>query len=519
MPPLERLTVINDTPKQISRLRFAGLFAGIFLPTLTLVPLGSLWLWQNGYLLHWALATLVSVAGAALLQRRILGSLRSVSGTPGATADSRVEASWTPSERGAWLAVEEIAKRASATPIDSRDAVLELGEKTIRAVANRLHPEVSDPLWQFTVPEAFALMERVSRRLGAYAAENVPLGDRLTVAQILAAYRWRGALGLAEKAYDVWRFARLVNPVTAATHELRERISKQLFELGRTHVTDRLVDVYVKEVGRAAIDLYGGRLRVSKAQLQSHVSQASKADSDIIASRANEPLRVLVVGSRGSGKSSLVRVIRSELSVGAEILPTTPSEVPYKIERSEFANSIVVDTPGLDGSQKSIDAFLAKLKDCDLLLFVAPAHLGDRQNERSLIAAARAFFEALPHRLMPPTRVILTHADLLQPIADWNPPYDEASQGAKADAIRAAVTAASGDFGVASDQIVVTSLRPDRLYNIDAVIAMIVAALPDAYRAKLVRQLADSRGPANWRTLFSQARGAARVIAGSLGRK
>ena len=36
--------------------RGAIITLGLLLPTLTLLPLGSLWLWERGLLLYWALA-------------------------------------------------------------------------------------------------------------------------------------------------------------------------------------------------------------------------------------------------------------------------------------------------------------------------------------------------------------------------------------------------------------------------------------------------------------------------------
>lgn len=40
-------------------LRTGLIVAAVFLPALSLVPLGSLWLWQNGYLFYWVVAALV----------------------------------------------------------------------------------------------------------------------------------------------------------------------------------------------------------------------------------------------------------------------------------------------------------------------------------------------------------------------------------------------------------------------------------------------------------------------------
>jgi hypothetical protein len=152
----------------------------------------------------------------------------------------------------------------------------------------RLHPERRDPLLQFTVPEALAVIERASGNLRALLVGSFPLGDRITVAQLMWLYRWRGALQLAEKGYDLWRIVRLLNPIAAATQELRERFTRQLYEAGREHLAGRLARAFVKEVGRAAIDLYGGNLRVTAEQLRAHVSAASRADGRLpIRARSN----------------------------------------------------------------------------------------------------------------------------------------------------------------------------------------------------------------------------------------
>ena len=236
------------------------------LPSVSLIPLGGLWLWQNGFLLHWAVGAAIAVGGSTLLARRLL---RRNSALPhdwaadtSDTATTAPDPGWSPAEASAWADVQKISANVVIASLNSRDAILSLGLDTVTAVARRLHPEVSDPIWRFTVPEAFAIVEQVSRRLGTFTLTKIPLSDRMTVAQMLALYRWRGAVGVAEKAFDLWRLVRLANPMTAATHEVRERLSRQMLAWGQAHVTERLARAYVAEVGRAAIDLYGGRLRV-----------------------------------------------------------------------------------------------------------------------------------------------------------------------------------------------------------------------------------------------------------------
>lgn len=505
-----------------SYLRMGAILTSLLLPALTLVPFGSLWLWQHGYVLHWALATGSLVGLATFLMRRFLkpiapASPEGIAAQTHTVADDLADASWTPAETQAWADVVAMAQRVDVARLTTREAVLELGAETVRAVATRLHPEVADPLWQFTVPEAFALLERVSRRLGTFAVETIPLSDRLTVARALSLYQWRGAVDIAEKAYDVWRLVRLINPMTAATQEMRERLSRQMLQWGRTHVTQRLAHAYVTEVGRAAIDLYGGRLRVSARQLETTISSESQADSVEIAGRDVEPLRILIAGQTGAGKSSLVNALANEVQAVVDALPATAGFMPYELRKEGFPSAQLIDAPGLGPSPDATEALVKKATNCDLVLWVVAAHRADREIDRLAIVALREKFEATPDRRAPPILLILAHVDRLRPFQEWNPPYDlQSIDQPKAVSIRAAMDAAALDLKFGLDQLVPISLVAGAHYNIDALWARMLMALPDARRAHLVRRLHDAKSDWNWHRIWSQAATAGRVLAKTL---
>jgi len=246
--------------------RFIVMLAALSLPTLSLVPLGGMYLWEKGYLLVWAIAALFVIGGVSawnywLMRPRMENPVSSERYTVPEVDAAAPDPRWSSQEKQAWSDVLTMAARVDVNRLQSVDAFVDLGTKTIEVVAQRLHPGKDDPVWQFTAPEAMTIAEQVSRRLGAFVHTHVPFGDRLTLAQIRSAYRWRGAIDVAEKAYDVWRMVRMVNPATAMTHEARERLSRALLTWGKEHVTRRIAEAYIEEVGRAAIDLYGGRLR------------------------------------------------------------------------------------------------------------------------------------------------------------------------------------------------------------------------------------------------------------------
>ena len=276
-------------------LQIGMIILALALPALSLTALGSLWLWQQGYMLHWALgACLVSLViyGLGYLAlKRSAGPARAdkaggrITGAAAAGVDGQdlfaahpdpavdesvpeeggAEASmtsvWRGEEQRAWIEVERLAQTVELEGLTSRKAVLDLGRQTVETVARALHPDKKDPLLQFTVPEALALVERVSARLRPFVVQSIPLGDQVTVGQMMRLYNWRSVIGLASKAYDIWRLVRLVNPAAAVSHELRRRVSKEVYGWGREALMRKLAQRYVEEVGRAAIDLYAGRLK------------------------------------------------------------------------------------------------------------------------------------------------------------------------------------------------------------------------------------------------------------------
>src|SRR5262245_23285680 len=107
-------------------LRLALLAVALVLPTVSLVLLGSLWLWQNGYVVYWALGTCIAVAGAYLLERRLIVPL------PAAAVEELhgsepADQGWTPRQEEAWADVQALAAKAPADRMTSRDGVVNLG--------------------------------------------------------------------------------------------------------------------------------------------------------------------------------------------------------------------------------------------------------------------------------------------------------------------------------------------------------------------------------------------------------
>lgn len=483
--------------KALLYLRGVMIFLALLLPMLTLVPLGWLWLWQHGYALYWLGGALGFGVLSYLLQavalRKSVAETRVEPLDEAASEAVPADPGWTVREQAAWAAVEALAVDVRPAALTDRDKILNLGVRTVEAVARQIHPEDKNPLWKFTVPEALALVERVSADLRPFVRDNIPLGDQLTVGQVLKIYRWRSAIGMAEKAYDIWRLVRLINPVTAAAQEAREQITKHLYATVRDQLARRLAQGYVREVGRAAIDLYGGRLKVSAAELADHVSASTLRDRSAGAPMA-EPLRILVAGLAGSGKSSVVSALAKEVGTLVEALPETRKYQAYELELEGLASSLVIDSPGAGASAKEQRKFAAKAGECDLIIWAVAATRENEQADREILTSVRKHFTDRPHRRLPPILVALTHVDALPPADEWSPPYDiKTPSGAKARAIRDAVAAVADDLEILPDDVVPVSVGVGRVsYNVAMLSTRIATHVPAAQQAQLLRLMEDA---------------------------
>ncbi|MGB8738360.1 MAG: GTPase [Rhodomicrobium sp.] len=487
------------------------------LPTLSLTPFGAIWLIQRGYAFYWVLSACLFVVIAFLIQLYLLHRLgitlkgaRSVE-----LPEDRAASTWTPREHEAWKAVLAVADGVDLSHFASWEAFLGLGQETVEAAAKALHPEVEDPLWQFTVPEALTLIEQVSLRLKPMVVNNIPFGDRLTVGQAIRIYQWRSAIDIAQKGYDIWRMIRMLNPATAATQELRERLSNQMYRWGREELAKRLARGYVKEVGRAAIDLYGGRLRVSTEELEAHITEASARDRRAAAQVQAEPLRLLVCGQVKAGKSSLVNALAGEVRAAADVLPLTNKFTAYELKHQGVPQAVIVDSPGLASLDEPLEKLVEEAAHADLVLWVSNAVRPDRELDSRALDEIRRYFSDRPNRRRPPMFLVLSHVDRLRPMQEWKPPYNLSDSGnTKAVSIRRSMEAAGADLDFPEDLIVPACLDPDiGVYNADAIWAEIMEQIPDAQRAQLVRTLQEIGRGLDWRKLREQALNAGRILA------
>jgi uncharacterized protein len=485
------------------------LFVAAALPWLSLLALGALWLWQRGHVWIWAVAAavlgLLTWPLSTFVRRRANAEARLALGD--LAEPSR---NWNAVEQEAWTEVLAIADATTPFAFTEIEPLVASARDVVEAVARRFHPEAHTAWAQFSLPEFLLLTERLCRDVRREALRHIPGVRAIRLSHLLWARRqnerygavartgWRMGLGL-------WRVVRgALNPLQAAGQETSsifvERTAKVLSYRLRAYATRLLV----LEIGRAAIDLYAGRLALSDEEIPA----AQERDmADTVAPLA--PVRIVLIGQVNAGKSSLVNALAHESRCAVGPLPVTSRAAEYLLEPEGHPTVTLVDMPGLDERAASAAEVQAQAERADLIVWVASATQPARGPDRKQLDEIRTWAGAQLMRRPPPVLLALTHIDELRPAAEWAPPYDVAAPTSpKARAIRAAVNAVAGALDLRVDTIVPVAMPPGReSYNLDALWARIAVELDEAKLVQLdrlrvgqqrlnLRELADQLGQA-----------------------
>jgi hypothetical protein len=471
------------------------LFLTVVLPWLSLLVLGMVWLWQTGHVWVWAIAAAVlglmawplsrSVRRRANAQARIaLGDLAEPS------------QGWNVVEREAWAQVLAIADATAPFSFTEWEPLFASAQATVEVVARRFHPDARTAWAQFSLPEVLLLSERLSRDVRREALRHIPgiramrLSHLLWVQQQNERYSeaaqtgWRVGFGL-------WRIVRAVlNPLQAAGQETSGMIMEKTASLLSYRLRAYATRLLVLEIGRAAIDLYSGRLTLSQDELRA----ARELDMSAAAEPA-APVRIVLIGQVSAGKSSLLNALAKESRCAVGPLPTTSRVTEYLLESEGHPTVLVVDMPGLD-ERTGTAALLQEAERADLIIWVASATQPARAPDRKGLDDFRAWANAQLARRVPPVLMALTHVDELRPAAQWTPPYDVAAPaGPKARAVRAAMDAAARTLDLPVEAVVPVAMPPGREpYNIDALWARIAVELDEAKLAQLDRLRVGQQG-------------------------
>ncbi|MFD1344102.1 GTPase family protein [Litorisediminicola beolgyonensis] len=457
--------------------------AALALPFVVAMCAGFLWMAEHGWLVHFIVAS-ITLGGGARLVRLAVWWWRKRRDEPEIPVDrpdrihARIDPGWSERERLAFQSAAEFIATETAKP-RPWDDLYELGLEVVERVA-QASGGAGKGVLDFTVPEALLLVDHVANRFRRDIREHLPFADSISVGTLHWFWRHRDlAQRLGTQGVYAWRVFRAIKSLPVAV--LRE-IEGAIAGHHASFVTNEGISVVqallLEEVAVAAVELYSGRLRFSEAELLALRMGASDEDRDRLASE-DLPLRVAIAGQVSSGKSSLINALVGEDRAETDIVPTTETAQSYEGVFGDLS-VVLMDMPGLDGSESAADRAQAELLSADMVLWTVRANRPAREIDRAAIEAFRRHFAAHPERRMPPFVLVVTFIDELLP--QW--PYPENFLGEAAmEKVHEVVGAVMRDIG-GRDVYPVPVVLTDPDWNVDAVRSRLMGQSGEALMAQ-----------------------------------
>lgn len=446
--------------------------AGLLLLPLAITSvLGFLWLLERGWLLWFVLASIALFAVAR--GTRYALRMRKPSEAPARDLKSpAIDPEWSAREVDAYERARDLINNRIATPLPWEELPAE-GLAVVELVAADLSGGKRTAL-DFTVPEALLLVDRVSLRYREFLRRHVPFSDQLSVRALYWLWRRQDqALAAWETGFLAYRGVRLVlNPAVGLLREVERAVTSGMQDKLSDQFMRDAQAILLEEVAQAAVDLYSGRLRFSEAELM-QIQLGSEARDRAQLAQEDDPVRILVVGQISAGKSSLINALLGESGAETDMAPTTDRLTAHETEIDDIPVRLV-DTMGLDGSDKVGQRLVGEMAEADLIIWALRASRPGRGLDVALLARFDALYAADPARRRPPVLFAATAADTLLP--GW--PYSENRLPPSAQQrVGQAMAAIAKDMG-ASAVIPVCAEPPE--WNIDTLHDALSDALSEA---------------------------------------
>jgi hypothetical protein len=279
---------------------------------------------------------------------------------------------WSQGEQKAWTAVLEIADTAAPLSFTELDPLLSTVRETVEVVAGQLYPEADSAWAQFSLPELLLLIERLCRDFRRKAVSHLPAVSSIRLSHLLWVHKQNKRYGTLARAgwrigYAVWRIIPAgLNPLQAVGQESSSAFLEQATEVLSYRLRAYATRLLALEVGRAAIDLYAGRLALSDEELR------VAREHDIVGDAgATIPVRIVLIGQSNAGKSSLLNALGQEVRGAVGPLPTTERAAEYLLDPKGRPTVSIVVTQGFDHSTEGGLDLVAQAERADLIMWVA----------------------------------------------------------------------------------------------------------------------------------------------------
>ncbi|MGF1719352.1 50S ribosome-binding GTPase [Vibrio kyushuensis] len=282
---------------------------------------------------------------------------------------------------------------------------------------------------EFTVPEGLKLLEEVSRRYRCTLSEHVPGIEAINVSHIKWIYKTQDQYG--DKALAMMQLANLgrkaylayVNPIKLVNDEIRNKILMTESSSRYTALQINAKKALLHEAASVSIDLYSGRFTINDEEVTA--SSIATIDKHREAPEL-EPVRIVLVGQTGVGKSSLVNALKDEFSAETDEIPSSKGVTTYNCQFDEKEALTLIDVEGLDGTSETQRQMLEEMINADIVLWVLKANQSSRQLDSNLKQAFHDFYNERKNisKKQPVIVGVLNQVDRLAPALEWSPPYD-----------------------------------------------------------------------------------------------
>lgn len=481
------------------------------LPGLTLGILGLIYLWGRGWF-WWFSGGLLLLSLFSWGIRRLMAAPAQQEEDPLQHLDPRPE--WSEHDRQVWeKSVARIEEAGLAmTPWESIPQAM---FDHLAFVARVYHGDKREAEFAFSLPELLLMLETWSREYRTQVVQNMPFAHDIKVSTLMSVSRRADA---ARRIYSylspfISALRIGINPITGLAREFSSQLaSKYMGDLGQLMQKNIRVALF-EQVTQVGIDLYSGRLKFSDEELLALRHADTPPEEAQI-----KPLTVFVVGQLNAGKSSLVNALKQQFVAETDLLPTTSGFQYHPMQLGDGMDMYLVDTPGLDGKQRTSKVLLRESVQADLLLWVSQANQPAKALDKEFFEQWAAYFSENIARKKPPVLLVTTHNDRLFPLGSWKPPYDLADpENKQVQSMLAALQYCHEAIGLSGDShaIPVSLQNGENTYNLDVLCDLLHAVSDEARAVQFNRQRLDAiAGSQLVRKAIGQTAGLLKIGAG-----
>lgn len=402
------------------------------LPTLALLPLGIVWLFERGIALEWFVFWALAGCLGLIVKQYWTPTLPSIS-------FSKNELGSPKAEQEARTKVEKIIDELGEEDFSDNEAIQALLIKVFTTVSSSYHPDKEAPELRVTIPELLRAIEITS---GNYRRDLLDTIPSLRDIQFNAINKAFGFYDKGEVGIRLLTFLNAVflqsNPFLAITQVIKDETKKALLGNASSPVKKYIARLAVKHAAEAAILLYSGKCR-DESDLRGSPKE-KRGLVPLALQQKSRRLRVSIVGQKNTGKSTVVNALLGSAQSLAGQNMATKDKISFSADREDLGTIEFIDTPGLKHDELPP---LDRITNADLVLWTVALHRADRAPDVALADALRQWAKKHVSQRVPPIVFVMTHIDRLDPPGEWLPPYDlEGGQRPKEQSARRAMEAA-----------------------------------------------------------------------------